>query len=74
VRLRWRSTTHAYRKSHTALEERFRRHQVPRHITIPYDQRLRTMLDSGTYACERLDRATRLAVKRLGLAVVAQLV
>jgi MinD-like ATPase involved in chromosome partitioning or flagellar assembly len=58
----------------TALEERFRRHQVPRHITIPSDQRLRTMLDSGTYACERLDRATRLAVKRLGLAVVAQLV
>ena len=57
-----------------ALEERFRRHQVPRHVTIPYDQRLRTMLDSGTYTCERLDRTTRLAVKRLGLAVADQLV
>jgi MinD-like ATPase involved in chromosome partitioning or flagellar assembly len=57
-----------------ALEERFRRHQVPRHVTIPYDQRLRTMLDSGTYTCERLDRTTRLAAKRLGLAVAEQLV
>jgi hypothetical protein len=43
-------------------------------VTIPYDQRLRTMLDSGTYVCERLDRGTRLAVKRLGLAVAQQLV
>ncbi len=57
-----------------ALEDRFRRHQVPRHVTIPYDQRLRTMLDSGTYNSERLDRPTRLAVKRLGLAVSEQLV
>ena len=57
-----------------ALEDRFRRHHVPRHVTIPYDQRLRTMLDSGTYNSERLDRATRLAVKRLGLAVAEQLV
>jgi MinD-like ATPase involved in chromosome partitioning or flagellar assembly len=37
-------------------------------------QRLRTTPDSGTYACERLDGATRLAVTRLGLAVVARLV
>jgi hypothetical protein len=32
------------------------------------------MLDSGTYNCQRLDRATRLAVNRLGLAVSEQLV
>jgi hypothetical protein len=57
-----------------ALEDRFRRHQVPRNVTIPYDQQLRTMLDSGTYNSERLDRPTRLAVKRLGLAVAQPLV
>jgi hypothetical protein len=32
------------------------------------------MLDSGTYSLEALGRATRLAVKRLGLAVAEQLV
>jgi hypothetical protein len=43
-------------------------------VTIPYDEQLATMLDSGTYALEALGWRTRLAVKRLGLAVADQFV
>jgi hypothetical protein len=32
------------------------------------------MLDTGTYSLEALDSPTRIAVKRLGLAVAEQLV
>jgi hypothetical protein len=41
---------------------------------LPEDERLRQMLDSGTYVCERLERRTRTAVKPLALAVADQLV
>ena len=40
---------------------------------IPYDATLAAMLDSGTYTLEALARPTRVAVKRLGLAVAEQL-
>jgi MinD-like ATPase involved in chromosome partitioning or flagellar assembly len=43
-----------------ALESNLR--GIPRHVTIPQDERLRQMLDSGIYACERLERRTRTAV------------
>ena len=43
-------------------------------VAIPRDERLALMLDSGTYSLEALDRRTRLAIKRLGLAVAQQLV
>lgn len=59
---------------HTAIAAEFRREQVSRHVTIPYDQRLRTMLDSGTYDLDELGRAMRMPIKRLGLAVAEQLV
>ena len=43
-------------------------------VAIPRDERLALMLDSGTYSLEALDRRTRQAIKRLGLAVAQQLV
>jgi MinD-like ATPase involved in chromosome partitioning or flagellar assembly len=55
------------------LEERFRAEQLHRAVTIPYDEQLAAMLDSGTYTLEALGRTTRLAIKRLGLAVAEQL-
>jgi hypothetical protein len=57
-----------------ALESNLCGHRIPRHVTIPQDERLRQMLDSGTYVCERLERRTRTAVKQLALAVADQLV
>jgi hypothetical protein len=45
-----------------------------RWLAIPNDERLALMLDSGTYSLEALDRGTRQAIKRLGLAIARQLV
>jgi MinD-like ATPase involved in chromosome partitioning or flagellar assembly len=57
-----------------AIEDRFRAEHLHRAVTIPFDPQLSTMLDCGTYTLEALGRRTRLAVKRLGLAVADQLV
>ena len=57
-----------------AIEDRFRAEHLHRAVTIPHDEQLATMLDSGTYTLEALGRPTRLAIKRLGLAVAEQLV
>jgi MinD-like ATPase involved in chromosome partitioning or flagellar assembly len=57
-----------------AIEQRFREQRLHRSVTIPYDERLQVMLDSGTYSLDRLGRDTRVPVKTLGLAVVEQLV
>jgi MinD-like ATPase involved in chromosome partitioning or flagellar assembly len=73
-------TTVAINKSHlrsaaiAVIEDRFRAEHLHRAVTIPHDEQLATMLDSGMYALEALGRPTRLAVKRLGLAVAEQLV
>ena len=56
-----------------AIEDRFRAEHLHRAVTIPYDEQLATMLDSGTYTLDALERPTRLAIKRLGLAVAEQL-
>ena len=56
------------------IEDRFRAERLHRAVTIPYDDQLATMLDSGTYSLDALGRRTRVAVKRLGLAVADQLV
>jgi MinD-like ATPase involved in chromosome partitioning or flagellar assembly len=56
------------------IEDRFRTEHLRRAVTVPFDERLATMLDCGTYALDALGRRTRLAVKRLGLAVADQLV
>ncbi len=51
------------------IEAAFRRQRPARRVSIPYDPRLRVMLDAGVYQPDGLDRATRLAVKQLGLSV-----
>ena len=56
-----------------AVEERFRAEHLHHSVTIPYDEQLATMLDSGTYSLEALRRPTRLPLRRLGLAVAEQL-
>ena len=56
-----------------ALDECFRKQRLHRSVTIPYDERLAVMLDSGTYALEALNRRSRLPIKQLGLAVAEQL-
>ncbi len=56
------------------IEDRFRAKHLHRAVTIPHDDGLAAMLDSGSYALESLRWRTRLAVKRLGLAVADQLV
>jgi MinD-like ATPase involved in chromosome partitioning or flagellar assembly len=56
------------------VEDMLRRERLHRSVTIPYDERLAVMLDSGTYSLEALGRRTRLPVKRLGLAVAELLV
>jgi MinD-like ATPase involved in chromosome partitioning or flagellar assembly len=56
------------------IEDRFRTHRSHRAVTIPFDERLATMLDCGTYSLGALERQTRVAVKRLGFAVADQLV
>jgi MinD-like ATPase involved in chromosome partitioning or flagellar assembly len=58
----------------SAIEDRFRAEHLHRAITIPHDEQLATMLDNGTYVLDALGRPTRLAIKRLGLAVAEQLV
>jgi len=57
-----------------AVDDRFRRERLHRSVTIPYDERLAVMLDSGTYSLEAIARRTRVPIKRLGLAVAEQLV
>ena len=56
------------------IEARFREHRLRRSVMIPHDERLATMLDTGTYSLGALERATRRPVKLLGLAVAEQLV
>ena len=57
----------------SAVDECFRQQRLHRSVTVPHDDRLAVMLDSGTYALEALQRPTRLPVKQLGLAVAEQL-
>jgi len=53
----------------SAIEQHFARHHLEERVVLPYDQRLRVMLDQGTYALEALDRSTRVPLKRLAAAV-----
>lgn len=56
------------------LERRLRERGLQRSVAIPHDDRLASMLDTGTYQLEGLERTSRLAIKRLALAVAEQLV
>ena len=51
------------------IEANFRRHMVETSATIPYDDRLRVMLDTGTYSLSDLKLSTRVPVKELGAAI-----
>jgi MinD-like ATPase involved in chromosome partitioning or flagellar assembly len=56
------------------IETNFRRHSVETSATIPYDDRLRTMLDTGTYSLSSLRLGTRVPVKELGAAIASHFV
>lgn len=56
------------------LERRLRERRLHRNVAIPHDDQLATMLDTATYQLEGLERTTRMAIKRAGLAVAEQLV
>jgi putative peptide zinc metalloprotease protein len=72
-------TTVALNKSHLragefhAAVERFRAERLHNAVIVPEDPQLAAMLDTGSYSLEALARPTRVAIKRLGLAVVEQL-
>jgi MinD-like ATPase involved in chromosome partitioning or flagellar assembly len=55
------------------LERRLRERRLHRSVALPYDEQLAAMLDTGTYELDALARTTRMAIKRLGLAVAEQL-
>lgn len=57
----------------SAVEERFRAEHLHRSVTIPFDAQLASMLDCGRYTLGGLGRPTRVAIKRLGLAVGEEL-
>jgi hypothetical protein len=61
-------------RSGGGIADEFRRREISRLVTIPYSERLRTMLDSGTYTLGGLERDLRMPIKRLGLAVASALV
>ena len=56
------------------LERRLRERRLHRGVAIPLDRQLATMLDSGSYELDALERGTRVPLKRLGIAVAEQLV
>jgi MinD-like ATPase involved in chromosome partitioning or flagellar assembly len=53
----------------TAIEQHFARHNLEERVVLPYDQRLRVMLDQGTYDLTCLERSTRVPLKRLAATV-----
>ena len=55
------------------IEQQLRDQGIDRHVILPYDDRLRAMLDSASYSLDSLDRDTRLAIKELGLATLDRL-
>ena len=55
------------------IEAAFRRAEVGRRIAIPYDPRLRAMLDAGAYRLAELERPTRVPVKELALRIAEAL-
>jgi MinD-like ATPase involved in chromosome partitioning or flagellar assembly len=56
------------------LERRLRERRLHRSVALPYDEQLAVMLDTATYELEALERTTRMALKKLSVAVAEQLV
>jgi MinD-like ATPase involved in chromosome partitioning or flagellar assembly len=57
-----------------ALDRAFAGEGLAPAIAVPYDARLRAMIDSGTYRLEALPRSTRVPVKQLGVHVADALI
>ncbi len=57
-----------------ALNKRLRELRIAREVRLPMNRQLHHMLNQGTYVAEQLDSQTRIAIKRLALAVTGQLV
>jgi MinD-like ATPase involved in chromosome partitioning or flagellar assembly len=57
-----------------ALERRLRERGLHRSVAIPHDGELAAMLETATYQLDALERTSRMAIKRLAVAVAAQLV
>ena len=57
-----------------AIAHHFAGKGTARRFMIPYDEQLRTMLDTGTFTLDALSRATRLPVKQLGVEIAGELV
>src|SRR4051794_18369759 len=57
------------RAAQRATERQFSRERIAQRVAVPADLQLKTMLDSGTFSLSGLERSTRVAIKRLGLAV-----
>jgi MinD-like ATPase involved in chromosome partitioning or flagellar assembly len=57
------------RAAQRATERQFSRDRIAQRVAVPVDVQLKTMLDSGTFSLSGLGRSTRVAIKRLGLAV-----
>ena len=57
-----------------AVVDHFRSHGITTRATIPHDERLHAMLDSGTYTFADLEPSTRVPVKELAAAVAARFV
>lgn len=55
--------------SRSAITDHFARQAVQRRHQVPYDESLRTMLDSGTYELEDMNRTVRIPVKELAAQV-----
>jgi MinD-like ATPase involved in chromosome partitioning or flagellar assembly len=56
------------------LERRLRERGLHRSVAIPHDDQLAAMLGTATYQLDALERPSRVAIKRLALAVAEQLV
>jgi hypothetical protein len=55
------------------LQRRLRELRLHRSVAIPHGDQVAAMLDTGIYELDALARTTRMAIKRLGLAVAEQL-
>jgi hypothetical protein len=56
-----------------ATERQFSHQRLSQRVAVPADLQRKTMLDSGTFSLSGLGRSTRVPIKKLGLAVAAQL-
>ena len=59
--------------SRGAITDHFARQAVQRRHQVPYDEGLRTMLDSGTYELDSMGRNVRIPIKRLAAQVGEEL-